>query len=62
MAKYYNFHFMLEHARAIEDLVYELNTNLDTVKDTQSYMKAKNIYHAQGTFHRFCLCLMCAII
>ncbi|CAK4772302.1 unnamed protein product [Aphanomyces euteiches] len=35
----------LEQARAVEDMVYELNTNLDTVKDTQSYMKAKSVYH-----------------
>ncbi|KAF0716595.1 hypothetical protein DYB37_001931 [Aphanomyces astaci] len=35
----------IEQARAVEDMVYELNTNLDTVKDTQSYMKAKSVYH-----------------
>ncbi|KAF0699829.1 Aste57867_9605 [Aphanomyces stellatus] len=35
----------IEQARAVEDMVYELNTNLDTVKDTQSYMKAKTVYH-----------------
>jgi hypothetical protein len=35
----------VEHARAVEDMVYALNTNLDTVKDTQSYLKAKNLIH-----------------
>ncbi|ETV91883.1 hypothetical protein, variant [Aphanomyces invadans] len=38
----------IEQARAVEDMVYELNTHLDTVKDTQSYMKAKAVYHHSG--------------
>ncbi|KDO34996.1 hypothetical protein SPRG_01059 [Saprolegnia parasitica CBS 223.65] len=37
----------IEQARAVEDMVYELNTHLDTVKDTQSYLKAKNLLHQQ---------------
>lgn len=37
-----------EQVQELEDLVYELSVNLDTVKDTQSYMKAIKQYHLQG--------------
>ncbi|KAE9034149.1 hypothetical protein PR003_g8967 [Phytophthora rubi] len=30
----------IKHVQELEDLVYELSVNLDTVKDTQAYMKA----------------------
>jgi hypothetical protein len=29
--------------------VYELSATLDTVKDTQAYMKTIKSYHTQGT-------------
>lgn len=33
----------------LEDLVYELTVSLDTVKDTQEYMKVIEEYHNQRT-------------
>lgn len=39
----------VEQVQEMEDLVYELSVHLDTVKDTQSYMKAIKQYHLQGT-------------
>lgn len=33
----------------LEDLVYDLSVNLDTVKDTQAYMKAISEHHNQRT-------------
>lgn len=40
--------WLLEQVQELEDLVYELSVNLDTVKDTQEYMKAIKQYHLQG--------------
>lgn len=38
-----------EQVQELEDLVYELSVHLDTVKDTQAYMKSIKQYHNQGT-------------
>ncbi|TMW55813.1 hypothetical protein Poli38472_008461 [Pythium oligandrum] len=35
----------IKQIQELEDLVYELTTTLDTVKDTQSYMKAIKLHH-----------------
>ncbi|GLD93446.1 hypothetical protein PINS_up002038 [Pythium insidiosum] len=37
----------IRQVQDMEDLVYELTTTLDTVKDKQAYMKAINVYHEQ---------------
>ncbi|DAZ94754.1 TPA: hypothetical protein N0F65_011570 [Lagenidium giganteum] len=37
----------IKQAQDMEDLVYELTSTLDTVKDTQSYMKSIKNYHIQ---------------
>ncbi|KAJ0395918.1 hypothetical protein ATCC90586_000751 [Pythium insidiosum] len=37
----------IRQVQDMEDLVYELTTTLDTVKDKQAYMKAINVYHDQ---------------
>ncbi|RLN91075.1 hypothetical protein BBJ28_00009615 [Nothophytophthora sp. Chile5] len=38
-----------EQVQELEDLVYELSVNLDTVKDTQAYMKAITNHHNNST-------------
>uniref|UniRef100_M4BWL2 GOLD domain-containing protein n=1 Tax=Hyaloperonospora arabidopsidis (strain Emoy2) TaxID=559515 RepID=M4BWL2_HYAAE len=37
----------IKHVQELEDIVYELSVNLDTVKDTQAYMKAITNHHDQ---------------
>ncbi|TDH69028.1 hypothetical protein CCR75_003759 [Bremia lactucae] len=37
----------IKHVQELEDLVYELSVNLDTVKDTQAFMKAITSHHNQ---------------
>ena len=39
-----------EHVQELEDIVYELSVNLDTVKDTQAYMKAITNHHDQRMY------------
>jgi hypothetical protein len=38
-----------EQVQELEDLVYELSVNLDTVKDTQAFMKAITNHHNDCT-------------
>ncbi|ETK79439.1 hypothetical protein, variant [Phytophthora nicotianae P10297] len=41
----------IKQVQELEDIVYELSVNLDTVKDTQAFMKAITNHHNQCMLH-----------